>query len=94
MNNTIFPTVADVLTYLKGLKRQNLIGTCFGSYGWSGEATKQLAQMLEDMKVEMAAEPVRALYVPDDADLARCYEAGKVIGEKLQANCECGCEAR
>ncbi|MEN6305744.1 MAG: FprA family A-type flavoprotein [Armatimonadia bacterium] len=94
MNNTIFPTVADVLTYLKGLKRQNLIGTCFGSYGWSGEATKQIAQTLEEMKVDIVTEPVRAQYVPDESDLAKCYEAGKLIAEKLQANCECACQPR
>ena len=42
INNNIFPTVADTLTYLKGLKPQNMTGAVFGSYGWSGEAVKQI----------------------------------------------------
>lgn len=33
LNNHLFPTVADVLTYLRGLKRLNLVGAAFGSYG-------------------------------------------------------------
>ena len=37
LNNGVFPTVADVLTYIKGLKPRNLFGAAFGSYGWSGE---------------------------------------------------------
>ncbi|MHC4200556.1 MAG: flavodoxin domain-containing protein, partial [Planctomycetota bacterium] len=37
MNNQMFPTVADCLTYLKGLKPKHLVGAAFGSYGWSGE---------------------------------------------------------
>ena len=35
LNGQMFPTVADLLTYLKGLKPKNLIGGVFGSYGWS-----------------------------------------------------------
>lgn len=36
LNNNIFPTMADVLTYLKGLRPANLIGAAFASYGWGG----------------------------------------------------------
>ena len=40
LNNNILPQMADVMTYLKGLKPANLIGAAFGSYGWSGESVK------------------------------------------------------
>jgi flavorubredoxin len=93
INGQMFPTVADCLTYLRGLKRQNLIGTTFGSYGWSGEAPKQAADILEDMKVELAAEPIRAQWVPSDDELQQCFAAGKQIGETLMARVgSCDCE--
>ncbi|MCU0821613.1 MAG: FprA family A-type flavoprotein, partial [Spirochaetes bacterium] len=38
LNNGLFPTVADVLTYIKGLRPKNKIAASFGSYGWSGES--------------------------------------------------------
>ena len=51
LNNGLFPTVSDFLTYMKGLKPTNKIGAAFGSYGWSGEATKQITQELEEIEV-------------------------------------------
>ena len=83
LNNTIFPTVADVLVYLKGLKPNNLFGAAFGSYGWSGEAVKQLEDMLDEMKVTRVAESVKINYVPDNDALILCYELGRQVAEKL-----------
>ncbi len=40
LNNGFFPTVGDILTYLKGLKPQNKVAAAFGSYGWSGWLTR------------------------------------------------------
>ena len=83
MNNELYPTVADVLVYIKGLKKKNLIGAAFGSYGWSGEAVGHLEKMLEEMKVELVHEGIKIKYVPTDSDLSRCREMGIAIAEKL-----------
>jgi flavorubredoxin len=86
LNNNIFPTVADVLTYLKGLQPKNLVGAAFGSYGWNEmAAVKHLVEALEDMKVELVADPVTANYVPDSDALAQCYDLGTRVAERLQA---------
>ena len=82
INNGIFPTVADVLCYLKGLKPQNLAGVAFGSYGWSGEAVGQVSEILEGMKVELVGEGLKVKYVPDQAALSQCAELGKRIAER------------
>lgn len=83
MNNNIFPTVADVMTYIKGLSPRNLVGAAFGSYGWGGQAPKQLHAMLEEMGVETVADPMAVCYVPDADALARCREMGRAIGKRL-----------
>ena len=44
LNNNMLPRMADMLTYMKGLKPVNRIGAVFGSYGWSGEAVGQVTQ--------------------------------------------------
>jgi len=82
INNTIFPTIADVMTYMKGLRPCNLIAAAFGSHGWSGEAPKHLHAMLEEMSLTMAAEPLRINYVPDAAAIASCHEFGKLIARE------------
>jgi len=84
LNNNILPQMADVMTYLKGLKPANLIGAAFGSYGWSGESVKNLEAMLKEMKVEIAAEAVSVKNVPDSSVLGKCHELGKTIAEELK----------
>jgi len=84
MNNQIYPTVADLMTYLRGLKPRNRIGATFGSYGWSGEAVKHLDQQMQDMKVELVQEGLRVKYVPADDDLARCHALGVRVAETLK----------
>jgi len=83
INNGIFPTVADILAYLKGLKPQNLLGLAFGSHGWSGEGTKILEENLAAMKVERALPALRAVYVPTAVDLKACFDAGEAVGRRL-----------
>jgi flavorubredoxin len=83
LNNNILPQMADVMTYLKGLRPANLIGAAFGSYGWSGESVRHLEDMLKEMKVEIATPAVSTKHVPDDAVLAKCQELGKTIAARL-----------
>jgi flavorubredoxin len=84
INNGIFPTVSDVLTYLKGLKPKNLIGAAFGSYGWSGEGAKLVNEALVDMDVEIAHDPLRVNYVPDGQAFEACRELGASVAKRLK----------
>ena len=84
LNNNILPQMADVMTYLKGLKPANLIGAAFGSYGWSGESVKDLEGLLKEMKVEIAAEAISVKNVPDSGVLEKCSELGKTIAAELK----------
>ncbi|MBN1347148.1 MAG: FprA family A-type flavoprotein [Phycisphaerae bacterium] len=83
-NGQMFPTVADVLTYLRGLSPKRLIGAAFGSYGWSPKAVGQIAETLGQMKVELVGERVEVQYVPDDEALRRCRELGVAIAGRLE----------
>ncbi|MDM8516182.1 flavodoxin domain-containing protein [Desulfobacterales bacterium HSG16] len=83
LNNQIFPTVADVLTYMKGLKPQNKIAGAFGSYGWSGESIKLLTKELASMKFDIIDPGVKIQYVPDEKGLDACFAYGKKIGKAV-----------
>jgi flavorubredoxin len=84
LNNNMLPGMADILTYLTGLKPKNLIGAAFGSYGWSGEAPSRIQEALSEMKVELVGDPIQTRHCPDQAVLARCCDLGRLIAEKLQ----------
>jgi flavorubredoxin len=83
LNNGLFPTVSDVLTYMKGLKPKNKIGAAFGSYGWSGEAVKLINKELEAMKFDVVDPGLKIRYVPDDKGVEAAYDLGKRIAEAL-----------
>jgi flavorubredoxin len=84
LNNQLFPTVADTLTYMKGLKPVGRIGAAFGSYGWSGEAVKLITAELEAMKFDMVSPGVKVQYVPDSDSLDACFEYGRQIGRAVK----------
>jgi flavorubredoxin len=81
INQQMFPTMADVLCYLAGLKRKHLVGAVFGSYGWSSGATRKLQDQLSGMGVELVADPLTCQYVPTESDLAACREFGRKVAE-------------
>ncbi|HWQ07782.1 MAG TPA: nitroreductase family protein [Holophaga sp.] len=82
LNNQVYPTVADALCYLKGLKRKNLVGAAFGSYGWSGESLRQIEEHLAAMGVELAGS-LKAHYVPGQETLDQCRDLGERIGLRI-----------
>jgi flavorubredoxin len=85
LNNGLFPTVSDVLTYMKGLKPKNKIGAAFGSYGWSAEAVKLITRELEEMKFQVIDPGLNIQYVPDDKGIEACRELGRKIAKALPA---------
>lgn len=84
-NNGMLPLVADMLTYMKGLKPQGKIGAAFGSYGWSGEAVKQITEFLQSAKVDIVADGVRVKFVPSSQDLTGCVELGRAVAREIIA---------
>ena len=93
LNNGLFPTVADFLCYMKGLKPKNKIGAAFGSYGWSGEAVKLVENELTEMKIELAQPGLRTQFVPERPTLDACHEFGRKIGRAVAAAYAAGSRA-
>jgi len=94
LNNNLFPTVADALTYIKGLKPKNLVAAAFGSYGWSGEGVGQVLDQLKAMKLDVLDEGVKHLYVPDDDALARCRRLGSDTARRMKETFDLGLEKK
>ncbi len=69
LNKTIYPSVAEYLTYQRGLKPMNKIGFAFGSYGWSGGAVKEIIKELEGAGIKVLDESIEIQFVPRSEDL-------------------------
>ena len=83
INNNMYPSLGDMLTYMKGLKPKIAVGGAFGSFGWSGEGAKHVAAALSEMNIEQPTELLAVKYVPDAAALTECRNWGKTLAEKL-----------
>lgn len=84
LNNGIFPSVGAFLTYLKGLRPKNRIGFAFGSYGWGGQAVKEMETIMKDLGWDMPVEGVKIQYIPDEGELDKVKEAGKELGAVIK----------
>lgn len=62
---------------------QGQIGAAFGSYGWSGEAPKLIAERLRGLKFKVDEEPFRVNLVPTEEDLRQAVELGRRLARSL-----------
>ena len=83
LNSQIFPAMADVLCYIKGLRPKNLVGAAFGSYGWNGAPIDGLTKILEETGVQVVAPALKISFVPDEEALQKCVELGLEVSKKL-----------
>ena len=75
--------IAGLLEMMKGLKFKKKKGAAFGSYGWSGDAVKQLNALLTEAGFELVNDGIAKLWVPDDAALDDCREYGRQFAQAL-----------
>jgi flavorubredoxin len=83
INNDILPTLAPLLDDMKGLKPKGKIGMAFGSYGWGGGAVGTIEEKLKAAGLEIIHDPITLKWVPAPEELNNCFEAGRMIAQKI-----------
>jgi anaerobic nitric oxide reductase flavorubredoxin len=84
MNNVMFPSVAEFMYHLGGLRPKNRVAGVFGSYGWGGGAVKEVTEMFKRMGLEVHEPGFQVLYRPSAAEEAACYEYGREFARKVK----------
>ena len=84
LNNIMFPSVAEFLTHLRGLRPKNRIAAAFGSYGWGGGAVKEAYEEFKKMGLEIVEPGIQTLYRPSTEDEKQCYEFGKGFAKRVR----------
>ncbi len=84
LNNILYPTVAEFLTHLRGLRPKNRIMGAFGSYGWGGGAVKDAYEEFKRMKLDIFEPGIQALYRPSSEDNNKCYDFGREFAKKVK----------
>jgi flavorubredoxin len=86
LNNGMFPTMGDFLTYMRGLKPKGRIFGLFGSYGWGGGAVKEMRKNLVEEKFEVWERELVVQYVPDPEELKKAIQFGREFAKKVLGN--------
>ncbi len=84
LNNIMYPTIAEFITHLRGLRPKNRIVGAFGSYGWGGGAVKEAYEEFKSMGLEIFEPGLQILYRPALEDETKCYEFGKEFAKKVK----------
>jgi flavorubredoxin len=84
LNNIMYPTVAEFLTHLRGLRPKNRIAGAFGSYGWGGGAVKEAYEELRRIGLEIYEPGLQILYKPSLQDETACYDFGREFARRVK----------
>lgn len=85
LNNGMFPSVGQFLTYEGGLKPKGKAWYFFGSFGWGGGAVKNMVQMAKGFGLEAQDQTMELKWVPTAEELKKCFDYGVMIGQKIKA---------
>jgi flavorubredoxin len=83
INNGYLHSIGGLLEMVKGLKFKNKKAAAFGSYGWSGEAVKQLTEHLNKCGFNVVDDGLRTLWVPDEGAMEQCSSYGEKFVSQL-----------
>ena len=75
--------IAGLIEMMKGLKFKNKKAASFGSYGWSGDAVKQLNAKLMEAGFELVNDGITKLWVPDAEMLEDCVTYGRDFANSI-----------
>lgn len=77
-------SIGGILEMMKGLKFKNKKAAAFGSYGWTGEAPKQIHEHLEAGGFRVIADDLKVMWVPDEESRKLCVQFGRDFVRALE----------
>jgi flavorubredoxin len=83
LNNITYPSVAEYLTHLRGLRPKNRLVGAFGSYGWGGGAVKEIYEDFKRMGLDAVEPGLQILYKPSRQDEETCFQFGREFAQKV-----------
>jgi len=83
INQNILLPVYKLFSVINPIRDKGKLAGSFGSYGWSGEASKMINSNLGHLKLDLQGEGVFIKFTPHGDEFQQCVEYGRQIGEKL-----------
>jgi anaerobic nitric oxide reductase flavorubredoxin len=83
LNMGMFPTMADIAIYMKGLRPKNRKAAFFGSYGWSAGGVKALKESLTNSGLEFPFDDMEIRFNPMEEGRKKCEDYGRGIARSI-----------
>ncbi|MDR3047082.1 MAG: FprA family A-type flavoprotein [Bacteroidales bacterium] len=80
INQNMLPNLYKIFAMMTPLRDKDKLAGCFGSYGWSGEAEKNLVSNIHNLKLKFCGETCFIKFRPHEADFERIKEYGRKFG--------------
>lgn len=84
INQNILPPVYNMFALMTPLREKGKLAGGFGSYGWSGEASKLLPAILTNLKMNYFEDGVFVKFTPTEEDFIKCRQYGKAFAIKMK----------
>lgn len=78
-------SIGGIMEMIRGLKFKNKKAAAFGSYGWSGEAVKQITALLQSAGFDVVNDGLRCQWNPDQATQDACRQYGRDFAAAVSA---------
>jgi len=83
INQNILLPIYKLFALINPIRDKGKIAGAFGSFGWSGEASKIIPEILRNLKLEMLEDTVFVKFTPHQADIEKAIKYGELIAEKI-----------
>lgn len=83
INQDALKPVMELLISMNPIVHGKKLAAAFGSYGWSGEAVKNIEERLKQLKMKVFEPGLKVKFKPSDEDLNKAFEFGKDFAQKL-----------
>ncbi|MFA7083088.1 MAG: anaerobic nitric oxide reductase flavorubredoxin [Arcobacteraceae bacterium] len=84
VNKGVLTSIAATFEFIKSLEFKNKKAASFGSHGWSGEATKQINEKLENSGFTLVNEGLKLTWKPNEEAINECIVFGKEFANSLK----------
>jgi flavorubredoxin len=79
INQNTLPQLYNVFASMTPVREKDKPASCFGSYGWSGEAEKILTAGISNMKMKFSGETLFLKFKPQESDFDTIKTFGKAF---------------
>jgi len=91
INQNILPQIYNLFATINPIRDKGKLAAAFGSYGWSGEASKMIENNFTMLKLKLFDQNLMVKFKPHEAEFERCYAFGKAFAEKMVAMYQLSC---